>query len=314
LGDHDLVLGPSTDGGYGLIGLRRPANLFQSIEWGTGKVLAQTLSLAKDQGLTVETQTALRDIDTREDLFKWLPERAAPKPYLSVIIPALNEEATITAALDSAADPEAERIVVDGGSSDNTAFRATRAGARVETSLRGRAVQQNYGAQVAQGRVLLFLHADTRLPRDYVGHVFETLLDLRTVLGAFRFKTDLKHPLMGIIESGANLRSRYLHMPYGDQGLFVRKSVFRSIGGFPEVPIAEDLLLARRMSSYGHIRIAPAHVVTSARRWQGLGVLRTTLINTVIVAGLLFRVSPNILAALYRAPRKRARSGRRHST
>lgn len=135
---------------------------------------------------------------------------------------------------------------------------AARAGARVETSLRRRAEQQNLGASVAKGRVLLFLHSDTCLPHGYVGHVFETLMDQRYVGGAFRFKTDLGRPLMKVIEFGANIPSRYLKLPCGDQGLFIRKQVFQMLRGFPEVPIAEDLFFVHRFLKIGRIGIAPA--------------------------------------------------------
>jgi len=117
------------------------------------------------------------------------------------------------------------------------------------TGRKGRAAQQNLGAEVARGRVLLFLHADTRLPEDYVSHVFETLMDRRVVLGAFGFKTDLRQTLMRFFEISTHLRSRYLHLPYGDQALFLRRTVFVNTGGFPDVPIAEDLAFVRRLSS-----------------------------------------------------------------
>ena len=123
-----------------------------------------------------------------------------------------------------------------------------------------------------------------------------------TVAGAFRFKTDLDHPLMKLIELFTNLRSRYLRLPYGDQGLFFRKSVFEAVGGFPEVSIAEDLLLMKKISKQGRIEIAPVHAVTSGRRWQKHGFLRTTLINQIIVSGCCLGISPDVLERLYRGP------------
>jgi hypothetical protein len=125
-------------------------------------------------------------------------------------------------------------------------------------------------------------------------------MDRKTVAGAFRFKTDFDHPFMKVIEFVANIRSRYLKLPYGDQGLFIRKSVFESMGGFPEVPIAEDLFLLRRLSKYGNIRIAPAHALTSARRWQTLGMLHTTMINYIILIGCCLGFSPGALVSMYR--------------
>jgi len=300
---HDLVLGPSKDGGYWLIGLNRPANLFHDINWGTRTVFDQTAALAKKHGLAFHRLETLSDIDTIDDLKQWSPDWADGGPYISVIIPALNEGANIEAAIRGAEEREAEIIVVDGGSTDDTVVRAINAGAKVEASPRGRALQQNRGAGVARGKVLLFLHADTHLPDGYATHVFETLMDPGTAVGAFRFKTDLNKPFMKFIEFMTNIRSRYFKLPYGDQGLFMRKSVFESVGGFPEVPVAEDLFMVRRLSKRGIIRISPAEVVTSARRWLTFGLLRTTLINQVIVSCCCLGVSPHALASLYRIPR-----------
>jgi hypothetical protein len=130
--------------------------------------------------------------------------------------------------------------------------------------------------------------------------VFETLMDRRVALGAFRFKTDLDGPFLRGIEWTTYFRSRYLRLPYGDQALFVRKHHFLATGGFPEMPIAEDLFFVRLMSKQGRIAIAPAHAITSGRRWKEMGVLRTTLINQLILAGFALGISPETLAGLYR--------------
>jgi len=302
LSENDLVIGPSRDGGYWLIGLNRPAHLFEGIKWGTRAVLGQTLALANGQGLRVKELDYLTDIDTEKELKARLPNWTEKGPYASVIIPALNEALNIEKAINSARNRDAEVIVVDGGSGDDTVARAIRAGAQIEKSSRGRAVQQNRGASVARGSVFLFLHADTRLPQGYINHIFEALMDPETVAGAFRFKTGLDHPLMKLIEFATNIRSRYLKLPYGDQGLFFRRAVFEAVGGFPEVSIAEDLFLMHRISKQGRIGIAPVHAVTSGRRWQTRGPLRTTLINQVIVAGCCLGISPRVLARLYRVP------------
>lgn len=298
--DQDLVLGPSTDGGYWLMGLRRPLDLFRGIEWGTGKVLEQTLTLDNGDSLNVFQLETLRDLDTVEDLRVWRPETATPRPYMSVIIPVLNEADHIEEIIERAWDKDVQIIVVDGGSTDDTMAKALEAGAQVETSPPGRARQQNHGAAVARGRVLLFLHGDTRLPKGYVGHVFETLLDSRTAVGAFRFKTDGDHWTMRVVEVMTDLRSRVLKMPYGDQALFMRKALFESVGGFPDTPISEDLYLVRRLLKKGKVRIAPVPVVSSARRWQALGVTRTTLINVLIATALIIGLSPQRFVSLRR--------------
>ena len=147
--------------------------------------------------------------------------------------------------------------------------------------------------------MLLFLHADTLLPRGFVNLIFETLMDRSVVAGAFRFRTDMDQLIMKISEGIVNIRSRFFHLPYGDQGLFVLRPVFESVGGFPDVPIAEDLFLVRQLKSLGAVRIAQGYAVTSARRWRTLGFLRTTLMNYLILAGCLLRISPIKLATFY---------------
>jgi len=146
LKSHDLVLGPSTDGGYWLIGLKKPADLFNRIEWGSSSVFDKTVAAARAQALSVHVLPPLTDMDTGGTVQHRMPEWAIAQPYLSVIIPALNEEAHIEGSILSAGNPDAEILVVDGGSGDRTVERATQAGAAVITGPRGRASQQNRGA------------------------------------------------------------------------------------------------------------------------------------------------------------------------
>ena len=297
---NDLILGPSPDGGYCLVGLCRQAAIFKGISWGQPDVLAQTVSLARKGGLRVHTLKPLTDIDREQDL-EILPDSGKWKrPYISVIIPTFNENKSLRKTIEHAVDADAEMIVVDGGSRDNTVAIAERAGARVVIGKKGRATQQNLGASVAGGRVLLFLHADTQLPADYPTHVFNTFIDPRTALGAFRFKTDSHIPIMKLITSVTNFRASYLKKPYGDQALFVRKSAFDFVGGFRETPLLEDIFLVRRISKENRIRIAPADAITSSRRWQHLGPLKTTVVNQIVLAGLYLKISPRTLASIYK--------------
>ena len=296
---NDLVLGPSTDGGYYLVGLSRSAAIFEGVSWGQATVLDQTIGLAQKAGLRIFTLEPLTDIDTEQDLDILPASKIWKKPYVSVIIPTLNEQQDIRKAIASAVDVDAEILVVDGGSRDETVAIAKKAGVHIEIRKRGRAAQQNLGAAVASGRVLLFLHADTRLPAGYPTHIFNAFMDPRTALGAFRFKTDRHTSVMQLITYGTNFRARYLKMPYGDQALFVRKTTFDRVGGFPQMPLSEDLFLVRRIAKEGRIRVADADAVTSARRWDRLGPIKTTLINQIILTGLCLRISPRTLASLY---------------
>lgn len=301
---HDVVIGPSTDGGYWLIGMKRPINLFRDIDWGTETVFEQTISMAKKQRLGVHLLDSLTDIDTVEDL-KALPQDLIhERPYISIIIPTLNEEDKIEATIHRAQNRDTEIIVVDGGSTDGTIARAAGTRARVVTASRGRANQQNRGAELAGGRVLLFLHADTHLPNNYMEHVFETMMDPMTATGAFRFKTDLETPFIKAIEFMTNIRSIYFKMPYGDQGLFIRKSVFESVGGFPDIPIMEDFELMRRIRKKGKIKTLPVAVITSGRRWLNLGVFKATIINQIIIAAYFMGVSPARTARWHQGKRR----------
>lgn len=304
LNGHPLVLGPSTDGGYWLVGMTRLEDIFTGIAWGKPTVLEKTLTLARHHGLSFLLLDPLTDIDRPDDLNRDTScEHNLPRPYLSVVVPTWNEERQLAPTLASALSPDAEILVSDGGSTDRTVEMAAALGARIIRGRRGRAGQQNRGAAAATGQVLLFLHADTRLPPKYVHHIFQTLMDRRTVLGAFRFEVDITASSMRWIRLLTNLRARYLQLPYGDQGLFMRRDDFQRVGGFPETAIAEDLFLVRRLARQGRISLAPAAAVTSARRWQRLGPIRTTLINAIIAAGCLSGVAPQRLAPLYRPPK-----------
>ncbi len=284
---HDLVLGPATDGGYYLIGLRQPvAELFSGIEWGSERVYAQTQAIAHALGLSIATLAPLTDIDTAADLPVW---EALREQVISVIIPALNEAAELPGLLETLSPSgRLEVIVADGGSEDDTRAIAQQYGATVVQSAPGRARQMNAGARAAMGKTLLFLHADTRLPRNFASWVQQTLASPGVVLGAFDLSIDGTLPGLRWVERGVRWRSRWLGLPYGDQALFLRTDTFWQLGGFPEVPILEDLKLVQQAKKLGKVAIAPAAVSTSARRWETLGVWQTTLINqgVLIAAGL----------------------------
>ena len=297
---HDVVIGPCTDGGYWLIGANKPASIFADVPWGTDQVLCRTRQHIERQGLSLCELDELSDVDRPADLAS-LPDDLDPnRPFLSVVIPALNEAGSIHQAIASARADGVEIIVVDGGSDDDTASMALAAGAQVVRTDPGRARQMNKGASVAQGEVLLFLHADTVLPAEYAPAVFHALADRSVAGGAFRYRTDLHSVLMKCAETSVNLRSRYLKLPFGDQAIFARRSAFESLGGFPDLAIAEDLYFVQRLKRLGQIVLLDLSVVTSGRRWQELGVIRTTVINHLILAGCRLGVSNDALGRLYR--------------
>jgi rSAM/selenodomain-associated transferase 2 len=194
---------------------------------------------------------------------------------LSVVIPALDEEAEIEAAVESARAPEVEVLVVDGGSRDATASLARRAGARVLASPRGRARQLALGFDASEGDGVLFLHADTRLPPGWADAVRAALADARVAGGAFRLCFDERGFALRVVEWGARLRAALFAMPYGDQALFARRSVLRDAGGIPQVPVMEDLDLVRAIRRRGRLALLPLPARTSGRRYRAQGVWRT---------------------------------------
>ena len=311
LSEHDLVLGPGSDGGYWLIGLREPKHFISHVAWGSSTVLTETIKQAKAKGLSISLLEELPDVDTEEDLKHLGPACPAHRIYLSIIIPTLNETDHIEATIRSVQRDHVEIIVADGGSRDETVAKAQTLGVTVVRSKQGRAKQMNQGAQKAKGKVLLFLHADTilegqttsipmnKLGTDFVAEIFDHLCDQSVAGGAFRFKTDLNHPLMQVIERLVNFRSSRLKLPYGDQGLFVRREIFEQLGGFEDLEIGEDYYFVRKMKKKGRLCQLKLTAVTSARRWRKLGLIRTTLRNQLLLAGLTLGVSNPKLARLY---------------
>jgi rSAM/selenodomain-associated transferase 2 len=230
-----------------------------------------------------------------------LPSRKEHCPEsISIIIPALNEESLLPSTLESTRSSRPPEVVlVDGGSVDGTQGVASRYGAKILFSPPTRARQMNCGAAAASGSVLLFLHADTRLPRHFDRFIGKALSCPTVVAGAFELGIDAPIPSLRWIERMANWRSRRLHMPYGDQAIFVRAEMFRAIGGFSELPIMEDFELMLRLRKLGHIAIIPQPALTSARRWQKTGILRATLMNQVAILSYFLGISPATIARWY---------------
>ena len=218
---------------------------------------------------------------------------------ISIIIPTLNEEGYLQATLAGLNQPELELIVVDGGSSDQTVQIAGDCGAKVFVSPPCRALQLNYGARQAKGDILLFLHGDTILPQGFRELILDTCRST-SCAGAFELAINSPGPGLRLIEKAANLRSRWLNMPYGDQALFMSAKLFRQVGGFPELPIMEDYVLVKKLRKKINLYILPLAVSTSGRRWNKLGVFRTTLINQLIIIGYLLGISLDVLADFYR--------------
>jgi rSAM/selenodomain-associated transferase 2 len=259
--------------------------------------MALSLERAAELTLSVALLNTLEDVDRPEDLVVW--ERFAG-PRISVVIPTLNEAANISETVRRAQNARnVEVVVVDGGSRDDTTEIAGRLGALVLAAEASRARQMNVGAAAATGDILLFLHADTRLPEGYDGQVRGTLSQPGAAAGAFSLGIDSPLPSLRIMEFVANWRSRYLQKPYGDQALFLAAETFRTIGGYPDLPIMEDFEMARRLKKKGRIIILPASVTTSARRWLRVGVWKTWFVNQTAITAYLCGIAPGTIARFY---------------
>ena len=233
---------------------------------------------------------------------------------ISVIIPTLNEEQTITTTLaHTAALGFDELIVVDGGSIDTTSahlesYRLSAQSSALSpvywvTAPPGRARQMNEGAKVGRGEVFLFLHADTQLPHDAKTVINTTLADQRIVGGRFDVQFDRLSMWGTIISSTMNWRSRLSGLATGDQALFVRRSIFEQMGGFTDMPLMEDIEFSRRLKRKGRTAALTATVTTSFRRWEQQGPLRTILLMWTLRFLYGIGVSPSYLAHWYKTVR-----------
>jgi rSAM/selenodomain-associated transferase 2 len=222
---------------------------------------------------------------------------------VSVIIPTWNEEAYLGETLRQLRGQGPHEIIVaDGGSTDATCHVA-RAADRLLQGPRGRAAQMNHGASHAGGDVLLFLHADCTLEAGALAAAEEALRGRGVAAGCFRMAVTAAAPVYRLIDACATARVRLTGLVYGDQGLFVRRDLFKRVGGFPPLRLMEDVYLSRALRRLGRVVVAPRRIFVSPRRWQRQGVLRQTLRNWALTALAAAGVHPDRLAAFYPAVR-----------
>ena len=225
---------------------------------------------------------------------------------LSVIVPALDEAAGIeaaAAALEPLRSRGAEVIVVDGGSADATAALAAPLADRVIEAPRGRARQMNAGAAVASGDVLLFLHADTRLPEDADREIERALAPGSHAWGRFDARID-GGAMLGIVSRMMNLRSRLTGIATGDQAIFMTRAAFDAVGGFPDIALMEDVAICKRLKRVSPPACLAATVLNSGRRWRSRGTLATIVLMWRLRLAFALGADPRVLARRY----ERARS------
>ncbi|MDX9785318.1 MAG: TIGR04283 family arsenosugar biosynthesis glycosyltransferase [Desulfobacterales bacterium] len=225
-------------------------------------------------------------------------------PKISVIMPVYREEKTIQRTLShltSINNSEyIEIIVVDGQSGGNTLHAVSEPRIKKIIGPKGRGAQMNCGAMMATGNILLFLHADTLLPYNALEAICSAARKPHIAGGAFNLGIDGEKKRFRLIEATVRARTRLTRIPYGDQAIFIKKAVFHNLGGYPEIPIMEDVALMRRIKTQGmKITILPACVLTSARRWETEGIFYCTLRNWLLSALFSAGVSAARLAHLY---------------
>ncbi|MFN3681106.1 MAG: TIGR04283 family arsenosugar biosynthesis glycosyltransferase [Nitrospira sp.] len=224
---------------------------------------------------------------------------------ISVVIPTLNEEAILTKTLTHTLALGFDEIVmVDGGSVDNTVtlgktLFTNSSGTRLITAPRGRARQMNEGAKICRGEGLLFLHADTLLPVNAKQLISNALADLSIAGGRFDVQFDSSSPWAGVISTLMNLRSRWTGIATGDQAIFVRRRVFEQLGGFSDIPLMEDIEFSRRLKRAGRLAALRQPVITSFRRWERQGPLRTIGLMWTLRLLYWLGVSPQWLNQFY---------------
>jgi rSAM/selenodomain-associated transferase 2 len=226
---------------------------------------------------------------------------------LSIIIPCLDEAegiAATLAALQSLRGRGAEVIVVDGGSRDDTVALARPLADAVVEAPCGRALQMNAGAARARGEILLFLHADCRLPDAADGLIIDGLRRERKNWGRFDVVIAGRHPLLKMVAASMNLRSRLTGIATGDQGIFVTRTLFEAAGRFPEIALMEDIALCSRLRQFGAPLCLRHRLSTSGRRWEKHGVLRTIFLMWRLRLAYWLGADPHKLALRYAAPRR----------
>ncbi len=222
---------------------------------------------------------------------------------ISIVVPMLDEaEAlpSLLAHLQPFRDRGCEVILADGGSGDGSAEIAEKAGFPVLHAPRGRARQMNAAAQAAQGDVLIFLHADTRLPAQADGLVADALRDPLRAWGRFDVAISGTRAMLPVIAFLMNLRSRRTGIATGDQAIFVRRSAWQAIGGFPDQPLMEDIEASRRLKRISPPACIAERAITSGRRWERSGVWRTIVLMWRLRLAYRLGVRPETLAQRYR--------------
>ena len=222
--------------------------------------------------------------------------------FMSVIIPVLHEANInhfLSDLLEKKGKENLEIIVVDGDPMGSTLNLISDKKVKKITSAKGRAIQQNKGAKKASGDILIFLHADTLLPHDFIQLIRQVIYSGNSG-GAFDLCIDSSHPFLKLVSRVASIRSRMTRIPYGDQAIFITRDLFLQINGFPEIPLMEDIALMQKIKkTRAGFKILPRKVLTSARKWMKDGIIYTSLRNPLLAILYYMGVPPRVLVKFY---------------
>jgi rSAM/selenodomain-associated transferase 2 len=252
------------------------------------------------QSVFVEPGTLLAKAGSRNCLWAADPQKSVGT-QISIIVPVFNEQALIRPFLNHLREraPEAEVVVVDGGSSDGTAQLAAGFCDRLVESARGRARQMNAGARAAHGDVLWFLHVDAEVPPGCLSEIAQVLANPNVVGGYFRIRLP-RSPIYRLTDGLAHYAGILLRIRCGDHGIFCRRTAFLEMGGFPEVPLMEDAEFFRQLHRYGRVRYSEQRILVNPRRYESVGRVRLTLAYGVIATLYIFGVQLSILTSIYK--------------
>ncbi len=301
-GDGVSALGPAGDGGFYLIGLGRPCGApFDFTQWSTGEVFARTLREIARSGLRVETVAKRSDVDRSADL-PLIDSNPAMGKRLSIIIPTLSDPGKLSplaSFLEHRTWPGDEIIIVQGGPQGRT-DRVRKSDLLIHARCpRGRGIQQNFGASLARGDLLFFLHDDTIPPPDFGYQIRKVCGREDTALGCFRLAFYPSNKSVKLIAEWANLRTTMFKLPYGDQGLFCRRDIFEKAGGFYRGYMMEDVDLVKRCRKLGKLVTVSSEVYSSADRYIRKGPIAASLQNHMTMLLYHLGVSETELYSIY---------------
>jgi rSAM/selenodomain-associated transferase 2/rSAM/selenodomain-associated transferase 1 len=299
---REVVLGPAQDGGFYLIGLSLPfEKMFQFDSWSHSSIFERTLGCLVDSGLTVRTLPERRDIDRAGDLIT-IKDVSLFRDKISIIIPfdgRVSQLASLIDSLEAQLWPGDEVIIVRADGFHRLKTEYITPHTRLLSAPRGRGIQLDQGARLADGSLLWFLHADTVPPPNFGYHVRKVSQASDTALGCFELDYGTSRLSLQLVARLANFRTRYLGLPYGDQGLFCRKEVFEKVGGFRNHYLMEDVDFVRACKKVGKIMIIPQPLYSSPQRFLMNGIIRTSVKNHLVMFLYFLGMNNRRLYSLY---------------